>query len=303
MMTLRKKIKRGAVYHLSFWLIRILNAVPRTLALLIGSFVGLLAWRLLPKDRYRISRHLTLAFGDRFTPIQKQAVGRKFFINTGKNLTDVVRFRKHFQSEIRPLVDAEGMEHFDAAHRRGRGVIGVTGHIGNFELLAVYMASCGYEVAVIGRRLYDPRLDRLLVANREAMGLRNFATTDSPRLLLDWLKQGKVVGVLIDTDSQRVRSMHLPAFGRLSNTPVGQSMLALRTGAALVPLACLRTEKDRYRVVIRPEVTAAPGLSKEDAVRDVTRKCTKALEEIISPQPAQWIWLHNRWRTPPQNTA
>lgn len=192
---------------------------------------------------------------------------------------------------------------FDAAYKRGKGLIGITGHIGNFELLAVYLANLGYRIAVIGREIYDVRLDNILVGNRESLGITNFATTETPRKVLSWLKAGGVLGVLIDTDSIRVRGEFVPFFGRLANTPIGQSLLGLKAGAAFVPAACLRTDDNRYRVVIKPEVRIqSSGNVEEDAYR-MTAECTRALEELIEENKSQWIWLHNRWHTRPENTA
>jgi KDO2-lipid IV(A) lauroyltransferase len=302
-MRIRKKVKRGAVYGLTRFMFWFLNVLPRWLAMLLGSMVGLAAWHILPREQYRALRHLGLVFADGLTPAQRQTIGRAFFVNSGKNLTDLIRFRKHYASEIRQLVTVEGLEHFDDAYRRGKGVIGVTGHIGNFELLAVHIAAMGYQVAVIGREMYDQRLNQMLVENRQALGLTNIATTDSPRVLIQWLKQGKALGVLIDNDSVRVRSMHVPAFGRLSNTPVGQTIIALRLGTALVPMACVRTEDDRYKIVIKPGVAIEPGVAEEQQVYQVTLKCTKELEDIIREYPEQWAWFHNRWRTKPKNSS
>lgn len=302
-MKLRKKIKRDAVYGLTRLMFWLLNAVPRSWAMFLGSFFGLAAWHILPREQHRVFRHLTLAYCHKLSVDEKKRIGRAFFINSGRNLADAIRFKKHFASEIRDLVDIEGLEHFDTAYRRGNGVFGVTGHIGNFELLPVYFAGLGYKTAVIGRRLYDARLDELLVGNRQSFGITNIATTDSPRVMFRWLKQGGVVGVLIDNDSSRVRSMHIPAFGRLSNTPVGQSIIARKTRAALVPVACLRTEEDRYKIIVRPEVNVSPDLPEKDWIYRVTLLCTKELEGIIRLYPEQWAWHHNRWRTRPQNTS
>lgn len=298
-----KRMKRGTVYHATRLLLLIFNAIPRSMAVFFGGMIGLVAWKMLPRDRYRISRHLTLAFNSRFSAARRNNIGRDFFIKSGKNLADMVRFRSRYATELKPLIDVEGLEHFDTAYRRGKGVLGVTGHIGNFELLAVHLASLGYEIAVIGRELYDLRLNRLLVANREALGLTNIATTDSPRAFLNWLKRGRAIGVLIDTDSIRVRGMFIPAFGRLSNTPVGQSIIGLKAGAAFVPIACVRTGDNRYKVIIKPEARPEPDADFDKAVYQVTLACTRALEEIIASYPDQWIWLHNRWHTRPENIA
>lgn len=274
-----------------------MNLIPRGLAVYLGGWIGLAAWWLTPRERYKADRHLKIAFGDRYTGSERSRIYRQFAVNTGRNLVDLIRFRRHFHSEIKSLVDADGMEYFAEAYARGKGLIGITGHIGNFELLAAWMASEGYKIAVIGRELYDPRLNNLLVQNREAAGLTNIYTTDSPRQLIEWLRGGGVLGVLIDTDSHRVRGEFVPAFGRWSHTPVGQSLLGLKTGAAFVPVTCLRKPDGRYQVTARPEVTIEPSGDAEKDAAEMTRKCTQELEKVIVEHLDQWPWHHNRWRT------
>ena len=302
-MKLSKRIKRGAVVLLVRSLVFFFNHIPRSLASFVGATIGLTVWAVMGKERHKMHRHLSLAYGDDLTVYQKRAIGRDFFINSGKNIADVIRLRKYFHSELKPLVSVEGLEYFDAAHKRGRGVFGVTGHIGNFELLAAYIQSQGYKAAVIGRQVYDERLDEILVGNRQALGLTNISTTDHPRRIIEWLRQGNIIGVLIDTDSIRVRTMFVPAFGRLSNTPIGHSLIALRTKAALVPVACLRTEDNGYKIVFKPEIRVQPTGDEKRDIYEVTLKCNQALEEIITEYKEQWIWLHNRWHTRPEESA
>jgi len=302
-MRLRKRLKRNLVFYFVIGLLSVFNTIPRTLAVYIGGWAALAAWLLSPKERYKAHRHLTLVYGEKLTDQQKARIGRSFAINEGRNLADVLRFKKHFKSEIKPLVTVEGWEHFETAARLGKGVIGVTGHIGNFELLAAWVVSQGYEAAVIGRELYDSRLDRLLLDNRDALGITTIATTDSPKRILKWLHDGKILGVLIDTDSHRVKGEFIPAFGRWSYTPVGQSILGLKTGAAFVPIACVRSGRNCYRVIVKPAVTVEPGGDFDTEVRQVTLRCTKVLESIINDHKDQWIWIHNRWRTRKINPA
>jgi len=298
-----KRIKRSLVYYFActcrFWF----NRLPRRVALWKGASIGWLAWLMLRRDRRKIDANLKRAYGDRLSRPERSRIGRRFFINSGKNLADFLRFGRRFRSEIAPLVTVEGLEHFDRAYKEGKGVIGVTGHIGNFELMGAYVASLGYDVAVIGREMYDSRLDKMLVKNRELVGLTNFATTDSPKRIIRWLQSGKALGVLIDTDSSRVRGTFVPFFGIPANTPVGHAMIGLKVGAAFVPMACVRTAHNRYRLIARPAIQVPVGLSQEEAVYQVTMLCSKALEEIIDSHRDQWIWLHDRWASRPPNTA
>lgn len=300
---LTKRIKRSLVYYFAcvcrFWL----SLLPRPVALWKGASIGWLTWLLLRRDRRKIDANLRRVYGDQLSGRERRRIGRRFFLNSGKNLVDFLRFERHFHSEIAPLVTVDGLEHFDRAYQAGKGVIGVTGHIGNFELLAAYVASLGYEIAVIGREMYDTRLDRMLVKNRESVGLTNFATTDSPKRIFRWLQSGRALGVLIDTDSFRVRGTFVPFFGIPAKTPVGHAMIGLKVGAAFVPMACVRTPNNHYRLIIRPAITVPSGLSQEETVLQVTMLCSKALEEIIDAHRDQWIWLHDRWASRPPNTA
>ncbi|MGD8922675.1 MAG: hypothetical protein PVH24_05455 [Candidatus Zixiibacteriota bacterium] len=295
-----KKIRHTLTYSVARGFIAFVNVIPRSLAVFLGAWVGLTLWAVLPRERHRALRHLSLVYRQSLSDAEKRGIARRFFINSGKNLADVARFQKHYETELRQLVEVDGLEHFDRAYRAGKGMFGVTGHIGNFELLAVHMAGMGYDIAVIGREMYDTRLDRMLVGNREALGLTNISTEESPKRLISWLREGKAVGVLMDTDSIRVRSMFVPAFGRLSNTPVGQTLLGLRVGAAFLPMACIRVPGDRYRIIVKPPIEYQLTGDDERDVYEVTRRCTRALEEIIDRYRDQWIWIHNRWHTRPE---
>jgi KDO2-lipid IV(A) lauroyltransferase len=302
-MKLRKRLKRQIVWSVATLFDRVLNLLPRNAAVALGGWIGLAAWSMLPKDRYRINRHLKLALKDQLTESERHQIGRRFFVNSGKNLVDIIRFRKQYTREIKPLITVRGLEHFDSAYRAGKGVIGITGHLGNFELLAAHISALGYEVGVIGREQSDPRIDEWLVGQRAAAGLTNFSTTESPRRILKWLKDGKALGVLIDTDSMRIRGMAVPFLGRPANSPIGQSVLGLRTGAAFVPMVCVRQPRNRYLILIKPAIQYNTDLSGDDLIREVTRKCANALEELVLAYPDQWIWLHNRWHTRPEDAA
>jgi KDO2-lipid IV(A) lauroyltransferase len=294
-----KRFRRWATYRLASGSLWILNRVSRAAAQAFGAWVGLAAWALLPKHRYSIFRHLTLVYGSNLSRSEKILIGRRFFINSGRNLADLLRFREHFEDEIKPLISVEGLEHYHEAFRQGRGVVGVTGHIGNFELLAARLAQEGQPIAVIAREMYDRRLNELLVSNREAVGLKNISTSESPRVALQWLKRNGGLGVLIDTDSVRVRGEFVNWFGRPAYTPIGQTLLGLRTDSVFLPMACVRRPDGGYHVIIKQQVNIQRTHDIEADARRLTAACVRELEDIIDHHRDQWIWLHNRWHTRP----
>ncbi len=294
-MRLIKRLKHNLVYYLAKFLIWLINLLPRSITQPMGATIGHVAWALLLKDRARIEKNLVIAYGDELSGSERYQICREFFINSGKNLTDIVRVKKYYDSEIRALIEIEGMHHLKNALARGKGAFGVSGHIGNFELMAVCAAEEGIDTAVIARTMYDPRMDKLLLANRQAGKITNIATTDSPRLLLNWLKKGGCIGVLIDAGSSKVRGEMIPWFGHPALTPIGQSLIALKTGAAMVPTFCVRIDHNRYKFIARQEVTIERTNDLEaDAIR-LTSACIAEIEDIITTYKSQWIWLHDRW--------
>nr|MBN2278609.1 hypothetical protein [candidate division Zixibacteria bacterium] len=294
-----KKIKNNLVYYSAVIFIRIFNLIPRSMAISAGVGLGFLAYLVSGRDRAKARMTLKMVYGERLDNKMRRRIIRNLYINFGRNLIEVFRFKKFYRRQISSLIDVEGLEYFDRVYKRGKGVIAVTGHIGNFELLAVFFANSGYKAAVIGREMYDPRLNRLLVNNRESLGIINIDTRDSPRRILKVLKEGCALGVLIDTDSMRVRSEFVPAFGIPAYAPVGQSIIGLKTGAGFVPMACVRNGR-RYKIIIRPEVIIERSDDFKKDVYNITALCTRALDEIIDQHRDQWIWIHNRWHTRPK---
>ena len=295
-----QKIKNDFVYYFALIAIWIFNIIPRSCAQFVGGVLGYLAYLISKKERATAHKTLTMVYGEKLDEAERENIIKNLFINFGRNLADVVRFKKHYQRQIKELIDVEGMEHFDRAYKRGKGVIAIFGHLGNFEIYAPFFTDHGYKTAAIGREMYDKRLDKLLVDNRQSTGLINIPTTAPPRKIMRVLKDGYSLAAVIDTDSMRVRSEFIPAFGKLSWTPVGQSILGLKAGAAFVPMAFVRNGK-RYKLIIKPEVTIEPSGDFDKDVYNITAKCTEALEELIDRYRDQWIWIHNRWHTRPMD--
>ena len=298
-MKLSQKIRRTIVFRLALILYKLFNIIPRKLSLFIGSWAGLAAWKIITKDQRLIFQHLSLCYDDSMSPNEKVNLGQRIFINSGRNLADLVRTPRHYDSELRAVIEVEGLNHFDAAYKRGKGVFGVTAHLGNFELLAVFLAKLGYKTGVISRRLADSNLNSLLVEQRQKGGVANFYASDSPVGMVKCLKSGGAIGVLIDTDSSRVRGEFIPVFDRPAKVPVGQSIMALEMGIPLIPLACIRNGSDRYRVIIKPEIPINRTNDEKKDIYNTTLACSRELEKLIRQFPDQWIWMHNRWKSKP----
>lgn len=264
-----------------------------------GAFLGLALYRIQKRDSFRACRNITISYG--VSAPRARAIALGAFVNAGLNAADVIRLETKYQSELASLIDVEGLEHFERAYQNGRGVIAPTGHIGNFELMAAFCARSGFKGAVVGRELYDRRVDEILLAIRRANKVVNISTTE-PRKFIRALKDGCAVGVLIDTDSQRVRSGFVESYGRLAYTPLGQTIIGLKVGASFAPLICVRRGR-RYTLKFFEEMRAGrfpnSAAGRLQAALDLTWRIRKLLDAEVDRDPAQWTWTHNRWNTRP----
>lgn len=249
---------------------------------------------LLPKERKITHQNLKTFFSPQNSS-HLNSLSRSVFINIGKSAADAVRLPKWKDKDFRKLVWVEGLTRFDSAYKRGKGLIAVTGHISNFELIAAYFSWLGYKTAVIGREVYDPRLNKLLIKNRTAVGTQNIPTDSLVKTILQALKDGKALGVLVDQNSSRVSNIKVDFFGAKANTPKGPYAIAYKLGCPVVPLAIARTKGDYYRIMVGDILEPNEKKSGEESVIDLAQRTNRFLESIIREYPDQWVWMHKRW--------
>ncbi|TET68651.1 MAG: hypothetical protein E3J45_02905 [Candidatus Zixiibacteriota bacterium] len=295
-----KRIRDFWFYLLILLLVRFFNFLPRRLAVKLGGLFGLLGYCLFPKDRQRSIQNLKFAFGTEFSNSRIRQISRESFKNIGECVVDVFRHRKLRREGIQELVKVEGLEYFDQAYRRKRGMVAITGHISNFELMAAYFSQSGYKVSVVGREIYDERLNRLLVENREIMGMKDIDADASPKEFIKHLREARVIGVLIDQDSRRFRGVFVNFFGRDAYTPVAPFVIAQRTNSPIVPTAIFRNRDYTYTLKVDPAIPFPDTGDEEKDILTVVQRCTDFLERIIREHPEQWVWMHRRWRTRPE---
>lgn len=299
-----KKIKNDIIYYLIRGLLAVFDLLPRNIALMLGRFFGELAAIIDMNERRLAETNLRNVYGDKWSDLKIKLVARECFVKFGLNAADVILSRRWTGKELGEFIDVEGYEHFEDAYAEGKGVVGLTGHIGNFELFAAwYSAARNIPLSVIGRELYDKRLDDLIVENRRRFGLENIPSNAPAKKLLSVLKDGKMIGVLLDLDSSKVSGYFAPFFGRPANTAAGPVVLARKTGSPVVPMAMFRRPDDRYLVKVLPAFKINNTDDKEADIVDGLTRCNKALEDLINFDPSQWIWIHNRWKSKPGDSS
>jgi KDO2-lipid IV(A) lauroyltransferase len=275
---------------------RTVGALPVPVALRLGQAIGGAAGALLATPRRLALAHVALAFPE-LDGRARRALVRTTFRHAGRSYAELAVWRKLERDT--DFVRIEGKDVLDAALAQGHGCLAITGHVGNWELLAARMASVGVPLTVVARKVNDDRFNALITGFRRDVGME-VLLRDDPQFLgavRGALDRNRVVALLIDQDS-RGGGVFVPFFGRPAHTPPGAAVLALRTKAPVVTVFIHRRSDGGH--VIRFEAMAIEPRGGAGAVTELTARFTAAIEAAIRRAPADWVWWHERWRRQPE---
>ena len=259
----------------------------------LGRLIGILL------NRYRVMAelHLTMAFGKEKSKEEIKKIVLDSFTMLGKNAGDVLRASTITSLEdLNKIVVMKGFENYEAVDKRGKGVVFIACHLGAFELQITSMALRGLNFMVIGTPLKDDRLNDLMWKHRNRNGT-NYVERDKANFaMLKVLKAGGSVALLIDQDT-KVKSTFVNFFGMPAATPIGAAVLAMKTGAAVMPAFSHLGEDGLQHIEILPEIQLRITGNEEDDVQYNTQVFSNFIEDRIRKYPEQWVWMHERWKT------
>lgn len=288
-----------------YWLARGLSVtasrIPPWLNVALGARMGDLAFLLLPKRRLAALKNLRAAFGHQYTPAQYRRIVRRLFENLGMIVMEIARIpwidRAYVERWI--AIAPHSREHLEAALAKGRGVVLITGHFGNWELTPIAGALLGYPTLVLARQQGWPRLNRLLTEYRQSKGCRVVTKGFPIRELIRGLREGRVVGIVSDQDGGK-NGVLAPFLGHLASTAPGAIALGLETEAPILPIFLTRTKGPHQTLTIEEPIQISPEGSLEERVKEGLTQYLQALERVVRRNPEQWFWLHRRWKSSPQ---
>lgn len=275
--------------------------LPKRLAMHLGSMIGRLLYRALKRRRQIALENLKIAFGDMFSEREFQEIGVQSFINVGKTGIEFLRFPKLTCGNIWQEVSVEGTEHLVHSLDAGRGAVVFLPHFGNWELLAlVYGVIIPDQAKALAFPLKNWWLNELVWKYRELLSLKLIPRQQAVKETFRALKSNYAVGFFADQDAGR-EGVFVDFFGRPTSAVRGPVTFALKTGAPLHFSLDIRQRDDRHHVHISPQVTLERSDSFEQDVQTNTARLMECLEEYIRQYPAQWLWMHNRWKTLPES--
>jgi KDO2-lipid IV(A) lauroyltransferase len=232
-------------------------------------------------------------------------VARASYANLGRTTTETALLPSYDAERIISLFESvEGWSIVEERLARDRGLIIVTGHLGNWELGGAYVAARGLPMQAVARHMENPLFDRYLTRTRERIGMTIVHDDEAVRRVPRALRAGHAVAFLIDQGAVGLASTWVPFFGRLAKTPRGPAVFALRLGAPIVFGAALRQPSGRFRLTFEPIDTVSTGDLDSDVDR-IVADYTRVLEKWVRCAPEQYFWHHRRWKhqrpgTPPE---
>src|SRR5688572_18170223 len=295
---IRRKIRYSFVYRFVQFLIFISNVIPRKLWLKFCGVLGRIAYLFVRNTRRRVVKHLSIAFPEK-TPQEVKKVSRQVFEFLGKNAGEMLRATQvKTLSDLERFLVTDGLENYERAIQKGKGVIFVTCHLGAFDLQISNMALRGLNPNIIGTPLKDERLNELLWDYRNMHGAIAIERGRETFRLIKVLKSGGSIALLIDQDT-KVKSTFVNFFGKPAATPVGATVLAMKTGAAVVPTYVYLGKDWKQHMHILPEIPIKRSGDEEADMVYNTQILANFIEDTIRKHPDQWVWMHERWKTQP----
>jgi len=282
------------------WLaLKSLGLLPRQLARAAGAWLLALGYPVRSRLRRAALCNLRLAFPE-WADGERRRITRRLVRHLGWMAGEFSQFPKYTSENIERVVVLDGFENFSAVERRGKGVLLLTGHMGAWELAPFAHALYGHPLHFLVRPIDNARVDALVNRYRCLSGNRPIDKNQSARAVLNVLRSGGTVGILMDQNTTLEEGVFVDFFGIPACTSAGLARIALHTDAAVVPAYIYwDASLSKYRLRFEPALELARSGDREADIRENTARFTRVIEDYARHYPDQWLWVHRRWQTRP----
>ncbi len=267
----------------------------------VGGRIGRFVYKPLGIRRGVVERQIAAAFPD-LTPSQVESMAAASYDSLGRtSIETAVMPGTSTQAILARVARVEGWEHVEQGLAAGRGIILVTGHLGNWEFGGAYFAARGAPIDVVARGMANPIFEAYVGRTRRKIGMEVIHDQDAVRRTPRSLRDNRCVAFVSDHDALGLASTFVPFFGRPAKTPRGPAVFALRFGVPVLFVAIVREPNGQYAVLIEP-VPVHPTGDRETDIDTIVLTYTQMLEGFVRRYPAQYFWQHRRWRRQPPDT-
>ena len=294
-----KEKKESSRSYLTGLFLSVINLIPLKWRIFFFEGLGQFIYAFDDRHRRIALRGLTLAFPEK-DPKERDEIARSAFRNLGRLAAEFFLLPGLNEKNLAQYISFEGLENFYQAYEKGKGILFLTAHFGNWEWMAALFAlQTHHPCHVVIRPLDSGFLDRVVEQLRTSTGNRTIPKQKAMGQILRLLKAGEIIGILLDQNMAWQEGVFVDFFGEKACTNTGMALLALKTEAPVLPVFNIRQKDGRYRVVIEPEIPLVRTRDKDRDVTENTQRFTQIIERYIRNYPDHWLWLHQRWKTRP----
>jgi KDO2-lipid IV(A) lauroyltransferase len=260
-----------------------------------GAHVGELGYTPLKIRRAVVEKQLRAAFPEKSSE-EIERIARGTYAHLGRTAIETAVLPSYSAKQIVDLFEeVNGWSIVEERISRGKGLIVVTGHLGNWELGGAYLAARGLPIDAVARHMANPLFDKYLTKTREQIGMSVVHDEEAVKRVPRSLRSGRAVAFLFDQGAIGLASTWVPFFGRLAKTPRGPAVFALRLGTPIVFGAALRQPSGKYQLTFEPIDVHETGDREVDIDKIVT-DYSDTLERWVRRAPEQYLWAHRRWK-------
>ena len=237
------------------------------------------------------------------TPEERWGIYADMCRHQALNLMELMRFAGGRDGELAGLLEVHGEEIVKEALAREKGVLILIAHFGNYDLMGLYASKLfGYPLTIITKTLKNAELNELWWELRRKAGVNEVPSHNAYRACVRALRKNELVGFMLDQNRPAGQGVFVDFFGRSASTTPGLAFMSAQTGAPVVPVFMRRTAEGRHVLEARPIIEPPPD-RKEETLQACTAAYTKIIEDEVRRYPEQWLWLHKRWKSRPENEA
>ena len=295
-----KPIKRYIGWLGLVFFLAVIKIFPRRFICFIARQAAGLGYHIAGKKRKIAIESLSIAFGKEKNPVEIKKIAKECFYFLARNALEFLYLiqKPHL---IKQVVNLKGKENLEACLKRGKGVIILTAHFGNFPLMMLRLRQEGYNIHGIMRRMRDERVERLLCQKRRQLGINTIYSQPRKTCVEDSLKVLRNNGLLsIQLDQNfGTGGVFVDFFGTQAATATGPVVLGLRTQAAILPTFILHNSDNTYSIIFEPEYKLVKQDNYNETLLMNIQELTSIIESFIRHFPAEWGWIHRRWKSRP----
>lgn len=265
--------------------------------------LSILGYYFARKQRRIALESLEIAFGQEKDSVERKKIAKdcfRFMAKSGLELMYLME-KPHLLKE---RVEIENKEFLDAALAKGKGIILVSAHFGNFPLLMCKLSLEGYKIAGIMRFMRDEKAEKLFLKKRTQMGIKTIYSRPEKQCVensLKVLRNNEILFIPIDQNFGSAGGVFVNFFGKAAATAPGPVVLSLRTKAVLLPTFILRQADNRHKIIFEPPLETEEKSTYQETLLFNIQKLTDIIERYIRRYPAEWGWIHRRWKSKAAN--